>query len=297
MHNYLGIDIGASSFKYGVGNMKTGLQTFGSIPVTHKNTESFREIFAEIISEVSDYGVSGIGIGCPGTFRAKDKVIVGKNPNIPFLKDISPAELLPKGMNLPVWVDNDANLMALAEAELAGVDSCVGITIGSGIGCGIVHESKIYHGASGFAGELGHIIMVEGGEPCSCGQHGCLEAYSSVDGIFRRLRSLDSEYADLSLPDLIFHRKDAAEIDRIISEAEDKLILALVNMAAILDPGLIVLGGGGMDLGLFNLDRINFQIQSKLPKAHAEQIQCVLADNGNRAGVLGGIILCERNLR
>ncbi len=296
MQRYLGIDIGASSIKFGIGDSKHGLQYFASIRIQTKDLASFGRIFEDIFAEAAAWDIAGVGIGSPGTISQPDGIIRGVNPNIPFLSGMSPRELVPPRLDLPIFVDNDANLMTLAEAEYHASKHTIGVTIGSGIGSGIVLDGEIYHGAHGYAAELGHCIMIPGGETCSCGQKGCLEAYSSVDGIYRRLRAMGSLDADLSLPDLIKRRKESKDTDELILEGEELLIRALANLASIMDPDLIVLGGGAMDLGLYNIDRIREETRLLLPKAQRERFRCEPASYGNRAGVFGGIVLCERNL-
>lgn len=293
MKKYLGIDIGASSFKYGVGDSKHGLQCFDTIWIKEKSLSAFREIMAQILVRVQDQELSGIGIGSPGTFSMPEGKLVGTNPNLPFFVGLSPRELIPKGLDLPVYVDNDANLMALAEANLQNSSVAVGLTIGSGIGSGIVIDGKVFHGAHGFASEAGHCIMVFDGEECSCGQRGCLEAYSSVDGIRRRLQRQSLPYHALSLPKLIALRAREPELDMVISEGEKVLIMAVANLISLLDPQIVILGGGAMELGLYDINQINSLSAQYLPKAHQQVASCVLAGFGNRAGVMGAITLCE----
>ncbi|MDD2423497.1 MAG: ROK family protein [Candidatus Cloacimonetes bacterium] len=295
MKRYLGIDIGASSFKYGVGDSKHGLQCFDTIWFKEKSLSAFQEVTAEILDRVQDQGILSIGIGSPGTISRPEGKIVGLNPNLPFFSGLSPRELLPQGFELPVFVDNDANLMALAEADLHKSSFTIGITVGSGIGCGIVLGGEVYHGAHGFASEAGHCIMISDGEKCSCGQNGCLEAYSSVDGLRRRLERQGLPYHALSLPKLIALRTKEEELDRIISEGEDILIRAVANLVTLLDPQIVVLGGGAMELGLYDINKIKKAVPQYLPEAHRQKFHCAIAGYKNRAGVMGAIILCERN--
>lgn len=294
MKKYLGIDIGASSFKYGIGDSKYGLQSFDTIWIKEKSLPGFKEITAQILENVQDQEFAGIGIGSPGTLRMPEGELVGLNPNLPFFTGLSPRDILPQGLNLPVYVDNDANLMTLAEAYLHNSSVAVGITVGSGIGCGIVLNGDVYHGAHGFAAEAGHCIMVMDGEKCNCGQHGCLEAYSSVDSIRRRLQKRGLPYYDLSLPQLIALRAQEKELDKVISEGEELLIRAVANLITLLDPQTVILGGGAMELGLYDIKKINSLVPEYLPEAHRPTANCVLAGYGNRAGVMGAIILCEK---
>lgn len=296
MKLYLGIDIGASSFKYGIGDSKHGLQHFATKRIGERSTQAFSRIIQEILEDAQNWDIRAVGIGSPGTISQPDGRILGLNPNLPFFQDISPRDLLPEHLNLPVFVENDANLMALAESALRNCSVCVGITVGSGIGCGIVVNGDVFHGAHGYAAELGHTIVYPGGELCSCGQNGCVEAYSSVDGIRRRLQAKGSPYAGMALPNLIALRNRIPELDEVLLEGEDALIRALANLCAVLDPQVLILGGGGMDLNMYDVPRIEEGIKLLLPEAHAGKIKCFIAGYGNRAGVMGGIMMCERKL-
>jgi len=296
MKLFLGIDIGGSGFKYGIGDSKQGLQHFGIKRISEKSMVTFRRIMAEILEESQGWDIFGVGIGSPGTLSQPDGRIVGKNPNLPFFRDVLPADLVPEELKLPVFVENDANLMSLAESAIRECKLCVGVTVGSGIGCGIISEGRVYHGAHGYAAELGHTIVHPGGELCSCGQKGCVEAYSSVDGIRRRLQGMNSPYAGMALPNLIALRNRIPDIDEVLLQGEDALIRALANLCALLDPDVIILGGGAMDLNIYDAMRIEEGVRQLLPEAHASRIKCCIATFGNRAGVMGGIILCERKL-
>lgn len=301
---YLGFDIGASSVKWGYGNCKLGLQRFESLAITIKELDFLKKIFAEVLQTVNeDIGlktISGIGIGTPGTIELSSGKIRGINPNLPFWSDISPAELIPADTKIPVFYDNDANLMCLGESTLFKDGSHVlGITVGSGIGCGYVYDNLVFHGAHGFAMELGHTIVVPAGELCNCGRKGCLEAYASVDGIKRRAHQF-SHYPDAKnwdLKKLLTCAQNDSRLIRLIQEGESLLVQALVNISALLDPQYIVLGGGGMDGGLYDAERINARVQKELPLANQGKTLVSKAQAGNKAGVLGALVLAERMLR
>lgn len=295
MKQFLGIDMGASSFKYGVGNSRNGLSHFGVVRIREKTLEHVRQNILEILEDVKDFDIKGVGLGTPGTIDNKTGKIVGVNPNLQFFTDISPTELFPKGFPYKVAFDNDANLMALAESSLAGCEVCFGVTVGSGIGGGIVMGGKIYRGAHGFASELGHTIAVLGGKPCNCGLNGCLETYASVDGIRRQLQAAKSPYAGLDVPGMISRSKSDPVVKRIVEEGELYLIRALANVTTVFNPDLIVLGGGAMDLGLYDIRNIEKEILSRIPIAHRKGLKIKNARFGNRAGVMGAIILSEHS--
>lgn len=294
MKQYLGIDMGASSFKYGVGSSKGGLLHFGTVRIREKSLEHVKQNILDILEDVKEYPYQGVGLGTPGTIDRKTGKILGVNPNLQFFTDISPAELFPKDFPHKVLYDNDANLMALAESCLESCRVCYGVTVGSGIGGGLIIEKNIFHGASGFASELGHTIAVLGGEQCNCGLQGCLEAYASVDGIRRQLQKAKSPFAGLDVPGMISRSKSDPLVKRVVADGETYLIRALSNVTTILNPDLIVLGGGAMDLGLYDINKIRKEVFSRISLAHRKDLKIKIARFGNRAGVMGGIILCER---
>lgn len=300
---YLGFDIGASSVKWGYGNCKQGLLSFASVAILQRDLAGLTAIFHSVIDQMDKSvglrDIHGIGIGTPGTIDLASGKIQGVNPNLPFWSDLSPAILIPTDINKPVFYDNDANLMCLGESTLwEAADHILGITVGSGIGSGFVSGKMVYRGAHGYALELGHITMVEGGMMCNCGRAGCLEAYSSVDGIKRRALSL-GRYPDATgwnLQDILNNAQNDSDLQGFITEGERLLAMALQHATIILDPQLIILGGGGMDGGLYDAQIIDQLLQSALPRVNKGQTKVKKAKAGNRAGVLGALTLAERNL-
>lgn len=298
----LGLDIGASSVKYGWGDCQHGLQFFSKKPITTKSLSCLKDTIESILTETDNSvglaNILSIGIGTPGTIDTQTGKLVGVNPNLPFWVGHRPDELIPSDMVIPAHYDNDANLMALAEAWLRGSRGrMIGVTVGSGIGCGFVEDNRIYRGSHGYALELGHITIYPGGELCSCGRKGCLEAYASVEGIRTRLRKiagfmpdkdLDSGLAD------ILKKKDAHHnVANVIREGMQALAIGLANVVLLFDPDLIVLGGGAMDAGLYDMREFNDLLFSLLPTANASKLKLERALEGNRAGVLGAIILAS----
>jgi len=204
-----------------------------------------------------------------------------------------PRELLPENCNIPFAFDNDANLMALAESYTQKKDYVAGVTIGSGIGCGIIIEGRIYHGAYGFAGELGHICVVDKGLRCNCGKNGCLEAYASGEGLRRRLALKNPCYAEMDLPAILAIKETDTLVGDYIKQGQLMLTAALSGLATCLDPEIIIIGGGAMDLGLYCIWELKEEIIKKLPAAHSTHLKVTKAINGNKAGVLGAIKLIE----
>jgi len=297
MDIFLGIDIGGSSIKYGWGNCEEGLQSYQTLVLQRKNRDDFlalvQEMFNNVDSKIGLNNLKGIGMGMPGAIDKITGLVTANNPNLPFWVNHHPRELLPENCNIPFAFDNDANLMALAESYTQKKDYIAGVTIGSGIGCGIIIEGRIYHGAYGFAGELGHICVVDKGLRCNCGKNGCLEAYASGEGLRRRLALKNPCYAEMDLPAILAIKETDTLVGDYIKQGQLMLTAALSGLATCLDPEIIIIGGGAMDLGLYCIWELKEEIIKKLPAAHSNHLKVTKAINGNKAGVLGAIKLIE----
>lgn len=301
---FLGLDIGASSIKFGWGNCKQGVQGHGKRLISSKTLSSLKNTVTDILECVRKNPgldkIHAIGIGTPGTIDRSSGLITGINPNLPFWVEHSPAELIPRDLNIPVYYDNDANLMCLAEAFLRGAKGRVaGITVGSGIGCGYVEDGRIYHGAHGFAMELGHISSVPKGARCNCGRQGCLEAYASVDGILRRLEPLIPNASGVFAKSGISGLKQLAisdpQVAQLITDGQEALARGVSDLCILLDPDTVVIGGGAMDGRLYDWEALKNKILEYMPPLNSQNTSLELALEGNRAGVLGAVILAELN--
>lgn len=297
MSLYLGIDIGGSSFKYGWGNSE-GLRHFDSIPIKHKTMEHFLQQASTLLSIVDDkvslQHIKAIGIGSPGTIETNSGKTCGVNPNLPFWINYRPSDIIPAFVKAPVFCDNDANLMALAEANHYHCNHFLGITVGSGIGGGLVLNGELFHGSNGFAGEFGHLCAVKEGLLCNCGKHGCLEAYASADGLRRRLGKKDPKYLNIDLKALL-KSQDSFALEAI-EEAHSLLVTSIVNIVTLLDLECVALGGGAMDAGLYEINRIERDVKISLPAANKGRVRVLKAYHGNKAGVMGAILLAEKGI-
>jgi glucokinase len=299
----LGLDIGGSSVKYGWGNCQAGLQQHSKIELQPKSLSQLRETVRQILQGCSEEpgweNIAAIGIGTPGTIDRASGRIVGVNPNLPFWVDLDPRDLIPPEIQLPVFYDNDANLMALAEAWLRGSQgSLVGITVGSGIGCGLVLDGKVYHGAHGFALELGHVTSIDDGALCTCGRKGCLEAYASVEGLRRRIMALPEAAGSVTpssgLSAILRFSDSHPQAEIIIGEGLQILARGISDLIVILDPDRVVIGGGAMEAELYSWAELERAVQKYLPPVNAGHTALEKALVGNRAGVLGAIILASQ---
>ncbi len=303
MKYQLGLDIGASSIKYGYGNCQQGLQHFAIHPIPTRSLDCLHDCVAAILREcerIPGRGhIDAIGIGTPGMLETSSGELVGVNPNLPFWSGHSPRDLIPADWSVPIACDNDGNLMCLGESWLRGLQGLnIGIAIGSGIGGGLVMDGRIFRGAHGWALEIGHLTSVPGGVPCSCGRLGCLEAYAAVEGLRRRTSELGLWPADQTpeLKDILQRQEQSPPLTDIIRDGRNALARVIVDLVVLLDPDRVILGGGAMDAGLYDLEELRRLVEDHLPQHNRGRFSLEAAQIGNRAGVWGAIILASQFL-
>jgi len=266
----------------------------------------FRAISAAIAG--SSAAVEGIGICAPGPLDPLTGVILNP-PNLPCWRNFPLAELVKRRHPVPVRVDNDANAAALAEARWGaarGAKIVFYATIGTGIGTGIVMDGSIYHGRTGAAGEGGHVSIDYHGPICPCGKPGCIEILASGTAITTRARdriragrdSLMLELAGAD-PDRLTGETIAKAYaagdslaTELLSEAIEMLALWLGNMVDLLDPDVIVIGGGAAALYRSFFDQLHERIAKVTVNPRAGEVPIFSAHYGADSGIAGGAALC-----
>lgn len=253
----------------------------------------------DLISEGKNHGaVIGIGIGAPGLI---EKGIVRVSPNLPGWNDVPLQELLEKALLLPVVLENDANAVAYGEMRAGagkGLNSLVCITLGTGVGGGLILDGKIWRGAFGMAGEVGHMVVEPTGIKCSCGNTGCLEAYASATGIVRmakeavrRGEATGSSWADMDnltteLLQGFAEQGDCAAI-RIFEEAGRYLGIGMTSLLHLLNPEAVIIGGGvARSWNLFS-PSMRKEITGRCFKEIVDRTKILPASLGDNAGMLG----------
>ena len=239
--------------------------------------------------------VAGVGVGFAGPLDP-EKGIVFNPPNLPEWFNVPLRDILTQKLNVPVSLDNDANLVALGEywkGAGRGAKSLVCLTLGTGVGGGIVLNGKILHVAGGIAGELGHVTVVRNGRRCGCGNRGCLEVYASSRGLVSRMQELLNrkktvKYDKLTPEDI---GKQALSGDKLarkaIRDTGVTLGVAIASLVNILNPDVVVVGGGISKIGNLLLDPIREEVAKRaFPKA-VEGLKIVKAELGDNAGAIG----------
>lgn len=309
----VGVDVGGTKVAGGVVDEKGQILAQHRVDTPARDAEATTNAITSVIETLrADHDVEAIGIGIAGFVdAARSKVYFA--PNLLGWRDGPLREEVEKRVGLPVVVENDANAAAWGEARHgAGRDErfIVCVTLGTGVGGGIIVDRQLYRGGFGVGAEIGHIQMVEGGRPCGCGQRGCWEQYASGGALVREARALSAESrADAELllglgdgtPEGITgeHVTLAAQKgDPVARAAFDALGhwvgQGMADLAAILDPELFVLGGGVSEAGDLVLAPTTAAFEALLTgRGHRPTAGVVLAELGNDAGVVGAADLAR----
>lgn len=303
MKNVIGIDLGGTSIKYALVNQK-GETLFDSI-MPSKADESAQAIINQLelaIKETLKYAqsnslsVEGLGIGSPGIIDNKTGTILGGAENLKGWEQIPLSDILHKMTNLPIFLDNDANVMGLAETTFGAAKECtdvVFLTIGTGIGGAIVINNKLYGGFANRGGELGHFPLIANGEDCNCGSKGCFEHYASATALIRRYKErLSANGKDIPTNvngKFIVEQCKAGEVEAIesLNENCDFIGHAVAGFINIFSPQKVIIGGGLADAGAIYLDRIRDSAKRYVMRDCALNTTIELATLGNKAGYLG----------
>lgn len=247
-------------------------------------------------SRASRQKIRGIGVGFPGPLDAETGIIFNP-PNLMGWDNVPLKSMLEEEFNIPVSVENDANAAALGEWWMgagAGTNSLVCITLGTGVGGGIILDGKLLHGASGMAGEVGHMTIVKDGIMCTCGNRGCLEAYASARGIIERTHTallkdnISNEHLPNSLEQICKMASDGNEIiSNVIKEAGVILGIAIANLANLLNPEIVVLFGGVTNIGENLIKPVRKEVRKRAFKKATETLRIEVSKLPDKSGILG----------
>lgn len=235
--------------------------------------------------------VVGVGLGLPAPIDPETGQ-VGSSTILPGWVGVPAAEATWQQLGLPVAVDNDANLGALAEMTWGagrGTEELVYVKASTGVGAGLVLHGRIYRGAAGTAGEIGHMTIDENGAVCRCGSRGCLESYAGANALLALLRP---SYGELSLREVITAAQEGDQAcRRVIADAGRYIGLAVANVCNLIAPALVVVGGDLAAAGEVLLDPIRSAVDRHVMRPAADSTRIVPAALGERAEVLGAVAL------
>ena len=303
----IGIDLGGT-------NTKIGLVGFGGRVIGRKqfltkkypgSAKLINAIAAAVSGIITEHGlklrqIAGVGVGAPGLIDSKNG-IVHCLTNIPGFKDVNLKRLLRQKIGIPVYVDNDVNLMALAEYRFGaakGAKNIFCITLGTGVGGGIVINGGIYRGSTQSAGEIGHVPVSFDGPRCNCGRRGCLEAYIGNSYVIKRAaerlkKGRRSVLKGRVTPELITEAARTGDrfAIQIWKEVAEYLSAGLVFVINVLNPEVIVIGGGMAEAGGFLFEPLIKKVRKDAMHVPAEGVKIVKARLGNDAGIIGAVEL------
>ena len=310
---YIGIDVGGTNLKAGLVDESYQLVATKKMPLHFTSMEQMGETLTDMaLGLVEENGlrrdqVASIGMGFPGSVDNRRGVVI-KTVNIP-IRFMPVAEMVHRRWDVPVYLGNDADCAALGEYYHYGDDrleSLILVTLGTGIGTGIILGGKIQAGCNGFGGEGGHIVIVHGGEPCTCGRRGCWERYASASALVRQTKAameadpgsaLWLAAGSLDLVDgrtaFAAMRSGDAAAKAVVAQYLDYLAEGLANFINIFQPEVIALGGGvshGLEGDLLGV------LQSKVldmcfGREAERHTKLVRAKLGNDAGIIGAALL------
>ncbi|HEM3581181.1 MULTISPECIES: ROK family glucokinase [Streptococcus] len=311
----IGIDLGGTSVKLAILTTEGEIQEKWSIKtnILDEGSHIVPDIIDSIKQRFETHGLTkddflGVGMGSPGIVDSEAGTVIGAyNLNWKTLQLVK--DQFESALGLPFFIDNDANVAALGEQWVGAGNNnpnVVFMTLGTGVGGGVIAAGNLIRGVKGAGGELGH-ITVDFDEPfaCTCGKKGCLETVASATGIVNLSRRYADQYAgDAKLKQMIDDGQDvtAKDVFDLAKEGDDLALIvyrhfseylgvACANIAAVLNPAYIVLGGGVSAAGEFLLDGVRKVFAENSFPQIKESTQIVLATRGNDAGVLGAASL------
>lgn len=300
-----GVDIGGTKIAVGIVDPKGKLveQKRKSTPV--RDPDAVQEVIVELVDSFDDYDIEAVGIGVAGLVdSSRSRVIFA--PNLGWVEEPL-RQQLERALGMPTVIENDANAAAWGEYRFGagkGLDNVVMITVGTGVGGGIVMGGTLLRGANGICAEVGHLRLVPDGRVCGCGRHGCWEQYASGNALVRTARGLAAERRPeaavlLGLGDGTpegvegLHVTEAAKRgDPVAIEAFEVvgawLARGMVEIATMLDPDAFVIGGGVVEAGDLLLGPTKREYATQLvARAQRPMTAIVPATLGNLAGIVG----------
>ncbi len=309
---YVGIDVGGTGVKAGVVDDNGQIIAKASVKTAvEKGADAVMEDMAQVAGMAVEQAglemeqIEAIGIGIPGVLDPATGVV-------PFCTNLGwhqvpVIERMHELTGRPIFVDNDATVAALAESVAgisAGVKNSVFLTLGTGVGGGIVLDGKVYSGSHGVASELGHQITHAGGEKCTCGNRGCWERYASATALIRMGKeaakahpeSALAKFEDLTAKDVVDSAKAGDEAAlAVFDQYTEELAMGMVNIINYLDPEIIAIGGGVSAAGEFLLEPVREKLKKYVFYKDLPYAEIKLATMGNDAGIVGAAMLGRKD--
>lgn len=309
---YIGIDLGGTNIAVGIVSEEGRIISKAETPTlaSRPYPELVKDMAACAAKAMEEAGITeddirSVGIGIPGIADKEGVVIFCTNlgwRNVPIRAEIQ------KYIQKPIFIDNDATVAGWAEFQAGvsrGTNSSVFLTLGTGLGAGIVLDGKIWAGAHGAGSEMGHLVIEVDGVPCTCGKRGCAERYCSATAIIRMAREACADAPNCAIMRAVEGDMDkinakvvfdaAKEGDTVAMQVFNRFIkyltIVINNVISSIDPDMIILGGGVSRAGDFLLDAIKATLPEYLFYPTLKQPELRIASLGNDAGIIGAALL------
>lgn len=307
----IGVDLGGTFIKFGIVSEKGKIvcKTFLDTRAEKGPKYVIKQIVKGIkeLQVKNNFKINGIGIGAPGVVQIK-KGTVENPPNFPGWGKIHLGKMIEKHVDHPVYVENDANAAAIGEMIFGSgkkINSFIMITLGTGVGGGLILNKKLFRGESGGAGEIGHISIDYKGPKCNCGSVGCIEAYAGNNYLINYVKSQLKKYPDSLLIQLTNNKMELLT-PKVISEAAKlgdkfsisviekvgrKIGYAIASASNLLDISTIIIGGGVSGFGTLLFNSIEEAVKERVLKSLQPKIKILPAALKNDAGIKGASAL------
>lgn len=308
---YIGVDVGGMSIKVGAVKDNGEIIFKDSIVTDSSNVDLFLADIDKIVSKTVDslkdkYEIKGIGFGIPGLVDNEEGTIL-KMANIKG-KELKLRDKL-SHLDLPIYLSNDANVATLAEQKFGsakGYSDVIMLTLGTGVGGGMIINNKLYEGYQGKGAELGHIMLILNGRSCGCGRKGCLETYASASGLLKSTKEYMEKYKDSlmweycdndinkvnGLTSFECAKKGDKAANLLIDEYVMYLGEGMLDFCNIFRPQVIVIGGGISNQGDYLKDKLqNYLKEHNYGYEGAPETKVMIASFKNDAGIIGAASL------
>jgi glucokinase len=298
---YAGFDLGGTQLKYGLLDERLNLVFKGKAP-TPPTMTGLLDLFGRLWEELKSKDrrtIQAAGFGIPGIFSLKEQKIY-QSPNYSDLDGFEIRPAIARFIQVPFWIDNDANIAAYGEFRCGAgrnVRHLLLLTLGTGVGSGIIIDGELLHGSCGFAAEMGHIVVHPDGERCNCGSRGCLETEAAAGPIVRNYRELTRSEEPLTAEEVAARaKKGDAAARKSFERASYYLGIGLGIAINLLNPELILLGGGVMDSGDLIVPHALAEAGRRSYKATFACCSIERASLGNDAGLMGAAAFARDRL-
>ena len=302
----VGVDFGGTTFTVGLVDSESG-EILKEEQHETRAWEGFEKItyrVSEAINSIKE-DAKAVGIGSPGSILDG---VVKFSPNLPDWRDVPLADRIRELTGLPTFVENDANAFVLGEKWFGagkGYDHIVALTLGTGVGGGVITHGLLLKGYMGIGAELGHVIVEPNGPKCGCGNHGCLEAIASATAIVRMAKEMKGDFPDseifksdkISAKVVMDAARNGDELGiKIRDRMVDALGRAIAGFAHIFNPQIVIIGGGVSRAGDVILKPLKEKVKSYLMPSFVGTFDVVISPLLDRAGVLGAASVALENI-